>query len=180
MNNQLWALTGVALGALLSYLVGMLNERTRWRREQGARWDGLLLQAYCDYGQAVKDCVVTYQRLAAHQRMAEHPAPVEPTDDALDQAAEAEARRAAMTEPLRLPADSATAATIRELNEAVWHLEWLVRGRLGGEAAAWDQAYSTYRAARQAFYEKARTSLHVSGAVVPERTSWPPSWRART
>ena len=58
MGSQLSTLIGVTLGAILSYLVGMLNERTRWRREQGSRWDGLLLQAYSDYGQAIKECVV--------------------------------------------------------------------------------------------------------------------------
>ncbi|MCM2424237.1 hypothetical protein [Streptomyces sp. RKAG293] len=177
MINQLSTLIGVALGAVLSYLVGMLNERTRWRREQGARWDGLLLQAYSDYGQSIKACVVTYQRLAAHQGMAADSTSVEPGDDALDQAAKAEERRAAMTEPLRLLADPATAAAVRELNDAVWHLEWMARGLLAGEAAAWDQAYTTYRVARQSFYDKARASLQVPGGAIPERTSWPSSWR---
>jgi hypothetical protein len=69
--NQLSAVIGVAVGAVLSYLVGMLNERTRWGREQGARWDGLLLKAYSDYGQAIKECVVAYGRLAAHQGLTE-------------------------------------------------------------------------------------------------------------
>lgn len=178
MVNQLAALIGVALGAVLSYLVGMLNERTRWRREQGTRWDGLLLQAYSDYGQAIKECAVAYQRLAAHRGLTEDATPVEPSVDALDQAATAEARRAAMTEPLRLLADPATVAAARKLNEAVWHLEWMARGRLVGNAATWEQAYSTYRVARQSFYDKARVSLRVPGGAIAERASWPPSWRA--
>ncbi|MFZ3562783.1 hypothetical protein [Streptomyces sp. BH055] len=178
MVNQLSALIGVVLGAVLSYLVGMLNERTRWRREQGARWDGLLLHAYSDYGQAIKECVVAYQRLAAHRGLTEDATPVEPSDGALDQAATAEARRSTMVEPLRLLADPATAAAVRELNEAVWHLEWMARGRLAGEAATWDQVYSTYRVARKNFYDKARASLRVPGGAITERASWPPSWRA--
>jgi hypothetical protein len=175
--SQLSTLIGVTLGAILSYLVGMLNERTRWRREQGARWDGLLLQAYSDYGQAIKECVLAYQRLAAHQGLTEDPSPVEPTDDALGQASKAEARRAAMTEPLRLLADSSTAVAVRKLNDAVWHLEWMARGRLTGASATWDEAYSVYRAARQNFHEKARASLQVPGGVIAERATWPPSWR---
>ncbi|MFD3502564.1 hypothetical protein [Streptomyces sp. NPDC058678] len=119
VGDQLSTLIAVTLGAVLSFLVGTLNERTRWRREQGARWDGLLLQAYSDYGQAVKECVVAYQRLAAHQGLTQDPTPLEPTDDALEQAAKAESRRSAMTEPLRLLADPATAAAVRKLNEAV-------------------------------------------------------------
>ncbi|MEU6272366.1 hypothetical protein ABZ871_08085 [Streptomyces populi] len=180
MGNELPTLIGVVLGAVLSYLVGMLNERTRWRRERDARWDGLLLQAYSDYGQAIKECVVAYQRLAAHQGLTEDPTPVEPTNDALEQAAQAEARRASMTEPLRLLADPATAVAVRKLNDAVWHLEWMAQGRLPADTAGWDQAYREYRAARQTFYEKARASLQVPGEVIAERASWPPPWRART
>jgi hypothetical protein len=175
--DQLSTLIGVTLGAGLSYLVGMLNERTRWRREQGARWDGLLLQAYSDYGQAIKDCVLAYQRLAAHQGLTEDPTPIEPTNDALEQATQAELRRAATTEPLRLLADPATAAAVRDLNDTVWHLEWMARGRLTGETSTWDQAYKVHRAARRTFYEKARASLQVPGGVIPERASWPPAWR---
>jgi hypothetical protein len=179
MEDELPTLIGVVLGAVLSYLVGMLNERTRWRREHAARWDGLLLQAYSDYGQAIKECVVAYQRLASHQGLTEDPTPVEPTNDALEQAAMAETKRAAMTEPLRLLADPSTAAAVRKLNDAVWHLEWMARGRLTGDASNWDQAYREYRMARQTFYDKARASLQVPGGVIAERTSWPPAWRAR-
>jgi hypothetical protein len=149
--NQLVTLLGVTLGAVLSYVVGTLNERTRWRREQGTRWDGVLLQAYGDYGRAVSECVVAYQRLAAHRGWTEDPTPVEPTDDALEQAAEAEARRAATAEPLRLLADPATASAVRDLNDAVWRLEWMARGRLTADAPTWDRAYSAYRSARRTF-----------------------------
>ncbi|WP_327260253.1 hypothetical protein OG444_01140 [Streptomyces sp. NBC_01232] len=178
MVDQLSTLIGVVVGAVMSYTVGTLHERSRWRREQGARWDGLLLQAYSDYGQAVKDCVVLYQRLAAHRGLTEDPTPVATTGDALAEAAKAEWRRAAMTEPLRLLADPDTAEAVRELNDAVWHLEWLAQGRPTTETATWEQAYSAYRTARRAFYEKARASLQVPGAVIAERASWPPSWRA--
>ncbi|MGC5342252.1 hypothetical protein [Streptomyces sp. DT171] len=179
MGNQLWALVGVTLGAVLSYVVGMLNERTRWRRERGARWDGLLLQAYGDYGQAVKECVLAYQRLAAQRGLTAETMPAEPTGapPPPQRAAQAELRRAATTEPLRLLADPATAGAVRELNDAVWHLEWLALGHLPGDASAWEQAYRAYRTARQTFYERARTSLHVPGGVIPERASWPPDWR---
>ncbi|MBB5934004.1 hypothetical protein [Streptomyces zagrosensis] len=175
--NQLSTVIGVILGAALSYVVGMLNERTRWRREQGARWDASLLQAYSDYGQAIKECVLAYRRLAVQQGLIDDPTPMEPSNDALAEAALAELRRAATTEPLRLLADPATAAAVRALNDTVWHLEWIARGRLTGEAAAWGQAFSAYRAARRTFYEKARASLRVPGEVIPERASWPPSWR---
>ncbi|MFF6997673.1 hypothetical protein ACFY93_22310 [Streptomyces sp. NPDC008313] len=174
--GQLSALIGVVVGAAMSYLVGALHERARWRREQGARWDGLLLEAYGDYGRAVKECVVAYQRLASDRGLTPDSAPG--TGDALEDAAQAELRRAATTEPLRLLAGPDAAAAVRELNDAVWHLEWLARGRLAADAAAWEQAYGAYRSARRAFYEKARASLRVPGEVIAERAAWPPSWRA--
>ncbi|MFK4118380.1 hypothetical protein [Streptomyces longwoodensis] len=119
----------------------------------------------------VLGAVLSY--LAAHQGLTEDPTPVEPTNDALEQAAQAETKRAAMTEPLRLLADPTTAAAVRSLNDAVWHLEWMARGRLTGDAAAWDQAYREYRTARQTFYDKARASLQVPGGVIAERASCP-------
>ncbi|MFJ7419895.1 hypothetical protein ACIQXD_14975 [Streptomyces uncialis] len=170
-------LISVSVGAVLSYVVGMLNERTRWRREQAARWDVPLLEAYSEYGRAVKECVVAYQRLAAHRGLAEDPTPAEPDADALERAAQAEARRSTVAEPLRLLADPATASAVRELNEAVWHLEWLARGRMEGAAADWERAHRAYRDARRAFHDKARASLQVPGAVLGERPSWPPAWR---
>jgi hypothetical protein len=178
MLNQLSTLIGVVIGAAMTYLVGALHDRTRWQREQSARWDGTRLQAYSDYGQAIKECIVAYQRLAASRGLTTDPTPVEPTDDALEQAAKAELRRAALTEPLRLLADSGTAEAVRQVNDAVWHLEWLARGQLAGDAATWDQTYNRYRAARRTYYEKARASLHVPGEVIAERTTWPPQWRA--
>lgn len=177
MGGQLSALIGVVVGALMSYAVGTLHERARWRREQGARWDGLILQAYSDYGQAIKDCAIAYQRLAAERGLTDEPAPVGAAGDAVEEAARAELRRAAAAEPLRLLADPDTAAAVRALNDAVWHLEWVVQGRLTGEAASWGRAHDSYRTARRAFYEKARASLRVPGGVIAERPAWPPSWR---
>lgn len=82
----------------MSYLVGALTERSRWRRQQETRWDGHLLQAYSEYSHAVKECATRYQRLAAYRGLVDHPAPLQPTDAELEQAATAEGRRAASVE----------------------------------------------------------------------------------
>ena len=60
--QQLPALIGVAIGALASYLADALTERTWWRRERFSRWDDRHVQAYADYGHAVKNVYVQCMR----------------------------------------------------------------------------------------------------------------------
>jgi hypothetical protein len=175
--GQLPTLLGVVVGGLMSYVVGALTERSRWRRQQEIRWDGQLLQAYSDYGHAVKECATRYLRLAAHPGLTDHPAPLEPTDAELEEAAAAESRRAATVEALRLLTDAETAEAVQRLNRCVWHLEWLARGQLAGEPSSWSQAFDEYRAARDDFYERARRSLRVPEMRPLREVPWPPPWR---
>lgn len=175
--DQLPTLLGVVVGGLMSYVVGALTERSRWRRQQEIRWDGQLLQAYSDYGHAVKECATRYLRLAAHRGLTDHPAPLEPTDAELEQAAAAESRRAAAVEALHLLTDAETAEAVQRLNRCVWHLEWLARGQLPGEPSSWAQAFHEYRAARDEFYERARRSLRVAEMGPVREAPWPPPWR---
>src|SRR5262245_7281946 len=88
--DQLPTLLGVIVGGLMSYVVGALTEQSRWRRQQEIRWDGQLLEAYSEYGHAVKECATRYLRLAAHGGLTNHLAPLEPTEVELEQAANAE------------------------------------------------------------------------------------------
>lgn len=175
--DQLPTLLGVVVGGLMSYVVGALAERSRWRRQQETRWDGQLLQAYSDYGYAVKECASRYQRLAAYHGLTNHPAPLEPTDAELELAAAAEGRRAAMVEGLALLTNAQTAEAVQKLNRCVWHLEWLARGQLAGNPSSWALAFSEYRAARTAFYQHARQSLQIAEMGPVSEQPWPPPWR---
>ncbi|GGO80425.1 hypothetical protein [Wenjunlia tyrosinilytica] len=177
LGDQLPTLVGVVVGGAMSYLVGTLTERSRWRREQAARWDGRLLEAYSDYADAVKECVTYYQRLAAHRGLSNHPAPLQPTEETSERAAAAEARRSAMVEPLSLLTNAETAQAVREVNQCVWHLEWLARGRKAGDAAAWEEAFGAYRTARAEFYRQARRSLNIPEMAGLPDSQWPPRWR---
>lgn len=177
LADQLPALIGVVVGGVMSYAAGALTERSRWRRQQATRWDERLLQAYSDYGHAVKECSSYYLRLAAGRNLTDHPAPLESTNDVLEQAATAERRRSAMVEPLSLLTDARTAEAIRALNRSLWHLEWLARGRKPGDTATWANAFSDYRAARADFYQHARRSLQVAEMTDLQEAPWPPSWR---
>ncbi|MDF3142944.1 MULTISPECIES: hypothetical protein [unclassified Streptomyces] len=175
--DQLPTLLGVVVGGLMSYVVGALAERSRWRRQQEIRWDSQLLQAYSEYGYAVKECATRYQRLAAHRGLTNHPAPVEPTEAELEQAANAEGRRAAMVEGLTLLTNAATAEAVQKLNRCVWHLEWLARGQLAGTPSSWALAFNDYRAARAEFYQHARRSLQIAELGPVREAPWPPPWR---
>jgi hypothetical protein len=55
--QQLPALVGVIVGAVTTYLLTSAAERTRWRRDHRVRWDGARMQAYVEYGNAVKRVV---------------------------------------------------------------------------------------------------------------------------
>jgi hypothetical protein len=175
--DQLPALLGVVIGGVMSYLVGALAERSRWRRQQETRWDSHLLQAYSDYGHSVKECATYYRRLAAHRGLIDHPAPLEPSGDILEQAAIAEGRRSAMMEPLSLLTNTETAKAVRRLNECLWHLEWLARGELEGDPSSWARAHSDYRTARAEFYRHARLSLQIAEMKILHEPPWAPPGR---
>lgn len=175
--GQLPTLLGVAVGGLMSYLVGALAERSRWRRQQETRWDGHLLQAYSEYSHAVKECATRYQRLAAYRGLVDHPAPLQATDAELEQAATAEGRRAASVEALSLLTNAETAEAVQRLNRCVWHLEWLARGQLAGNPLSWAEAFRSYRAARAEFHDRARRSLQISELGTVREAPWPPPWR---
>lgn len=174
---QLPTLLGVVVGGLISYLVGALAERSRWRRQQETRWDGHLLQAYSEYSHSVKECATRYQRLAAYRGLVDHPAPLQPTDAELEQAATTEGRRAASVESLSLLTNAETAKAVQRLNRCVWHLEWLARGQLAGNPASWAEAFSSYRAARSEFHDCARRSLQISELGTLQEAPLPPPWR---
>lgn len=175
--DQLPTLIGVVVGGLMSYVVGALTERSRWRRQQETRWDGQLFQAYNDYSHAVKECADRYERLAAYRGLTDHPAPLEPTEVELEQAANIEGRRSSMVEALSLLTNTETAEAVQRLNRCVWHLEWLARGQLVGDPASWAQAFSDYRAARVTFYQNARRSLRIVEIGSLRQAPWPPPWR---
>lgn len=161
----------------MSYAAGAMAERSRWRRQQATRWDERLLQAYSDYGHAVKECANYYLRLAAGRNLTDHPAPLESTNGALEEAATAERRRSAMVEPMSLLADAGTADAVRALNRCLWHLEWLARGQMPGDNTTWAEAFSDYRSSRVEFYRQARQSLGVAEVTSRQEAPWPPSWR---
>lgn len=72
---QLFTLAGVALGAIASYLIGSLNERTRHRREIAKGWEGRKYDNFVAFVEDVKTMGYLSRRVAAslglHDRMFE-------------------------------------------------------------------------------------------------------------
>ena len=62
MTNSIFALIGVAAGASLTFLFGVANDRARYKREIGIRWDSRTYEAYLAYTQAA---VLTARRPTA-------------------------------------------------------------------------------------------------------------------
>ncbi|WP_406405117.1 hypothetical protein OH805_38400 [Streptomyces sp. NBC_00879] len=156
---------GVIVGAVASYAVTALAERTRWKRQTAERWDERRLVAYADYSQAVKTIVTLAHRLAAFRGLNPDAKPLSPTEDNLALLQEAEEQRSSCLESIRLLTDSDTLTAIRALNHCVWHLMFLA----GDESASphdWESAFTQYRQARDEYYRHARRSLGVPGVAV--------------
>ncbi|MGY0055205.1 hypothetical protein ACWY4P_01265 [Streptomyces sp. LZ34] len=167
---------GVALGAVMSFLVSSLNDRARWRREQSVRWDERRLDAYAEYIHAVKELAGRYQRIAAGRGLVTGPTPLELTAEVLAELGAAEARRSALSETCGLLGDTDTNTASKTLDYCLWRLEHLARGVPTEVEQGWEQAYVEFRDAQRRYLEHARASLGVTGPVNRD-VAWPLAWR---
>lgn len=176
LTAQILPLVGVILGAVMSFLVSSLNERTRWRRQQAVRWDEHRLTAYAEYAHAVKELAARYQMVAAARGLVSGPMPVELTPEVLAELGELESRRSALSETLGLLGDTVANTASKTVDHCLWRLECLARGVAMEVEQSWDQAYLEFREARSRYVEHARASLGVSGSVARD-VVWPAGWR---
>lgn len=175
---QISALAGVIVGAGASYMTTMLTEHARWRRQQDVRWDERRLIAYADYISAIKDIVAVAQKMAAQRGLSDdRNITVEPTVEDLERLHEAEVRRMALIETVRLLTDTDTITATRQLNHCIWHLTTLARGLMPGDRQAWEAAFEEYRQARDEYHRCARATLGISGVAISRDQTWPPRWR---
>ncbi|MFZ3474790.1 hypothetical protein ACODT3_02105 [Streptomyces sp. 4.24] len=175
--DQLPTLVGVVIGAGTSYLLTAAGERTRWRRQQAARWDERRLVAYADYARAVKEVCMLSLRLAASRGLVDSPSPLANDAAALAEIAAAEDRRGHLLEDLRLLTDTDTITATRALNHALWQLSWMAHGTLPATRETWSEAFREYRAARDEYHRCARASVGIIGSAVSRDQTWPPRWR---
>ncbi|MBO2450751.1 hypothetical protein J4573_26855 [Actinomadura barringtoniae] len=168
--DQLPALVGVVIGAIGSYTVSSLTERSRWRRARAERWDQSKLQAYTRYANSLKAQFRIATRIAAARGLATAVEPMDP-HEGLQQFAEAESRRTAEWESMLLLADVTTIAAARAWHEAVWGLRPYIRG-LHDDPEDWRRALQRTSHARDGFYAAARNDLGIEG-VPPHPSPWP-------
>lgn len=174
--EQILPLAGVALGAVLSFLVSSTTERTRWRRQQAVRWDERRLAAYAEYAHAVKELAARYQMIAASRGLTSGPVPLDPNPEVLSEVGQLESRRSALSETLGLLGDTEANTASKSLDHCLWRLESLARGVEMEAGHDWNQAYLEFRNARDRYVERARASLGVTGAVARD-VAWPAAWR---
>lgn len=171
--QQLPALVGVGVGALATFATTSLAERNRWRRERAARWDDARMQAYAEYGDAVKKVTHVASRIAAGRGFPHSVEPLQPDAAAMESLEEADGVRARVWERVLLLGDPQTVAA-RAWHQAAWRLVWFARGRVTAEDQ-WEPSIRETEVARDRFYSCARKDLGVRGEAVPT-PAWPPEW----
>ncbi|MEU1164705.1 hypothetical protein ABZ372_30715 [Streptomyces sp. NPDC005921] len=166
--NQLPALIGVIVGVLGTLLTTRLNERAQWERALSVRWDARRLDAYSEFGRALKEVHLLAHRLTASSRPSSRAHPIDRAAG-LELIAQADAQRTKAWEGVLLLGDADTVAAARDWRWAVLQLERGARG-IADDDFDWTAAVRRADERRDRFYVAARASLTVgSGDVAQAR-----------
>lgn len=166
--QQLPVLTGVAVGALASYLATSATERARWRRQQAARWDDKRSQVYAEYGYAVKNVYVACLRIAETRGLAtSDPTHSPQTINDLDRLA---TERTAKWESVLLLGNPETITAARTWHRTIWQMQLVAHGTPTDDVA-WGALLEKVDDARARFYEAARRDLGITSGQVPRADS---------
>jgi hypothetical protein len=161
--SQLLPLFGVVVGVLASYVLANRQERQQYRRQIRDR-DGNELDAYAEYASAVGIMARRAGQVAGARGFDSYAAHID-KDLGLIRLDEAEERRTTAFERVALLGDSDVVEAAHELNQAVWNLEWYVRGGPDRTPAGWTAALQEYVETLGSFHDSARRALAVAGAV---------------
>ena len=165
---QVFTLVGVAIGALAAFVSSTLSERARYRRQLADGWRERKFDCYAIYLDDVKHMSVIARRIAASRDLELTATESLGSSEGAALLTEAETRRTRSMERVRLLSDAATASAAQALNEAVWRLEWIARGRVPDATADdWAGAVRSFLAAMNAFHVEARRELDVPGHDIP-------------
>jgi len=173
---QIFTLIGVALGALSSYLVTSLNERSRYRRDVAMRLQERKFDAYAEYLSDVRQMVAFANRIASSLGLHNRTTLPLSQKEGLPILAELTTHRTTSSERARLLADEETVMALRGLNHAAWGLEMIARSVVTDVSAeAWEEAMQTYLGALNAFHRNARLELGVPGRALDRPVASAPS-----
>lgn len=160
---QIFTLIGVTLGAILSYLVRSLGDRSTFRHDHVKRWEERKLEAYIRFASDVKDLALISRRIAGVRGL-QSDEPSLGLAEGLPLLDEAENRREISTEIVCMLAGRETALAYRQLNRAVGRLEQIAHGKPADVTASeWSQAMNEYERVFDLFYVCVRAELGVPG-----------------
>jgi hypothetical protein len=171
---QFLTLTGVALGAVASFVSARLLERSRWQRDETTRWDSRRLESYADFAVAIKRHITTAHRVAAALGLPSSGQPLDPASG-LPLLAEAEQELSVQWERILMLGSPGVIMAARDWRLAARHLEWFARG-FGDDPGEYRSAFEEGGRSRDLFYKAVRLDLGIVSGEVPE-LQWPPPWR---
>ncbi|MEU4575639.1 hypothetical protein ACBI99_41595 [Nonomuraea sp. ATR24] len=166
---QLPALIGVLLGAIGTYGVTALTERTRWKRQLATRWDERRVIAYMEYAHAVKKTISICMKLASQRGVGAELNFLAPEYSKSDLAAAEEERTISWEAVLLFGSDEAIVAG-RKWHEAVFRLELIADGQEAD--LTWDLAVQATSRARGEFYRVVKREIGMRGAGAPGTYEW--------
>ncbi|MFJ5779556.1 hypothetical protein [Streptomyces sp. NPDC093094] len=164
--NQLPALMGVVVGVLGTLLTSRLNDKAQWTRTLSVRWDERRLDAYSEFGRALKEVHILAHRITAQSRPGSRAHAID-RSTGLELMAQADAQRTKAWEGVLLLGDADTVAAAREWRWSVQQLERAARG-IAGDGFDWEAAVRRADEDRDRFYVAARAGLTVAGGDVAQ------------
>ena len=161
LAQGLFTLLAVALGAAGSFATTQLVDRTKWRRDQSARWDERRLEAYTDYATAVKLAIIRSRSVLGHFGLSPTLTPLSP-EEGLPLLAADENSRTAKLEALMLLATPGTIAAAREWHGIAWRFHHWASRSVPTTTAEVEAAYAEAQVARERYYAAVRKELRIS------------------
>lgn len=171
---QFLTLTGVAMGAIGSFVSSRLIESSRWKRDEAARWNAKRLECYTEFSVAIKRYITIAQRIAAALGLPSTGQGLDP-EIGLPVLAEAEQDLSLKWEQVLMIGSQGTITAAAEWRHFAWHMEWFARG-LRDDPAEYEEAAKDGGQARRSFYNAIRNELGFANDGIPA-LKWPPSWR---
>lgn len=173
--SQIITIAAVIAGAGTTYLVTALGDRAKEQREVARQWVDRKLQAYTQYANDVKSLAIVTRQITA-ERGLHDAAPGLTGRDGIADLNDAEVRRSASYEAVKLLGDASTLRVTRELNDATHRLEWIARSKqVSATPADWERCWELFADAADEFRRSVRAELGIPGAFLPHGEWVPPS-----
>jgi hypothetical protein len=160
MPVELIALVGVVVGALLSWLASVVNERARFQRARQTYWRDKRLEAYVDFASATKSYMGVLFRIGSSMGVDPQTEPLTPDQGAILLASAFEQREIAF-EKMRLVGSSTTCDAARTWVRAVYELRHSLDLADSLTRERWQELVRRANEGRSHFHQAAQSDLGV-------------------